>query len=199
MSQFPIADMVRDMMAAGAPADAIVVAVKSMERTRPALSPGALRVRKHRQGKAAKALQSVTHVTDVTPSNVTPFPVTPVSKNNNNSNKKKRYNVTNDKNAYIESSLLDSESKKETKKNIRGTRLVEGWRPTQKTIEWTLAEIGQEAAKREIARFHDYWKSAAGAKGVKADWDATWRNWVRSFKDRLEPIQAKHQQSRVIW
>ncbi|HLD10027.1 MAG TPA: helix-turn-helix domain-containing protein [Methylophilaceae bacterium] len=27
--------------------------------------------------------------------------------------------------------------------------------------------------------FRDYWQSAAGAKGRKADWFATWRNWVR--------------------
>jgi hypothetical protein len=27
--------------------------------------------------------------------------------------------------------------------------------------------------------FKDYWVSIAGAKGVRADWTATWRNWVR--------------------
>jgi hypothetical protein len=28
-------------------------------------------------------------------------------------------------------------------------------------------------------RFADYWHGVAGAKGRKADWLATWRNWVR--------------------
>ena len=29
-------------------------------------------------------------------------------------------------------------------------------------------------------QFRDYWISQAGQKGVKLDWFATWRNWVRS-------------------
>jgi len=28
--------------------------------------------------------------------------------------------------------------------------------------------------------FRDYWIAQGGAKGRKADWDATWRNWVRN-------------------
>jgi hypothetical protein len=27
--------------------------------------------------------------------------------------------------------------------------------------------------------FRDYWKAQPGLKGVKADWEATWRNWCR--------------------
>lgn len=30
--------------------------------------------------------------------------------------------------------------------------------------------------------FRDYWVSVAGSKGVKLDWSATWRNWVRNQK-----------------
>ena len=30
--------------------------------------------------------------------------------------------------------------------------------------------------------FRDYWVSVAGAKGVKLDWTATWRNWIRNQK-----------------
>ena len=33
--------------------------------------------------------------------------------------------------------------------------------------------------------FKDYWVSVAGAKGVKADWFATWRNWVRNQKSSV--------------
>jgi hypothetical protein len=29
-------------------------------------------------------------------------------------------------------------------------------------------------------QFKDYWASVAGQKGVKLDWFATWRNWVRT-------------------
>jgi uncharacterized protein YdaU (DUF1376 family) len=30
--------------------------------------------------------------------------------------------------------------------------------------------------------FRDYWVSVAGAKGIKLDWFATWRNWIRNQK-----------------
>jgi hypothetical protein len=39
---------------------------------------------------------------------------------------------------------------------------------------WTLAEARQEALA-----FVDYWAAASGAKGIKSDWLATWRNWCR--------------------
>ena len=31
--------------------------------------------------------------------------------------------------------------------------------------------------------FHDYWTGLSGAKAIKKDWTATWRNYVRSFKN----------------
>jgi hypothetical protein len=30
--------------------------------------------------------------------------------------------------------------------------------------------------------FRDYWISVPGSKGVKLDWLATWRNWIRRSK-----------------
>ena len=33
---------------------------------------------------------------------------------------------------------------------------------------------------RTFDQFKDYWTSVAGQKGVKLDWFATWRNWVRT-------------------
>lgn len=35
-----------------------------------------------------------------------------------------------------------------------------------------------------FAQFKDYWAGVAGAKGVKLDWLATWRNWVRNQKSQ---------------
>ena len=32
---------------------------------------------------------------------------------------------------------------------------------------------------REAERFRDYWTGKAGKDGRKADWPATWRNWIR--------------------
>lgn len=36
---------------------------------------------------------------------------------------------------------------------------------------------------RLFDNFHDYWTSVSGANGIKKDWMATWRNFVRSFKN----------------
>lgn len=40
--------------------------------------------------------------------------------------------------------------------------------------------------------FSDYWKSVAGAKGIKTDWFLTWKSWVR--RQNISPsIKAKDQ------
>ena len=36
--------------------------------------------------------------------------------------------------------------------------------------------------------FKDYWASVAGAKGVKLDWSATWRNWIRNQKQGVAKV-----------
>ena len=71
---------------------------------------------------------------------------------------------------------LEKEKEKEieieAKQSSRGTRLPENWNPRP---EDGLNEI-------ELEKFRDYWRSVAGQKGVKRDWDATWRNWLRNSK-----------------
>ena len=36
-------------------------------------------------------------------------------------------------------------------------------------------------SQRLFENFHDYWNGLSGAKAIKKDWTATWRNFVRSF------------------
>ena len=40
-----------------------------------------------------------------------------------------------------------------------------------------------DEVRRIADRFGDYWRGVSGAKGVKLDWLATWRNWVRKEID----------------
>ena len=61
----------------------------------------------------------------------------------------------------------DVERKRETK---RASRLPDTWHPR--------AEDGID--NQELAKFRDYWKAVPGQKGIKLDWDATWRNWLRN-------------------
>jgi uncharacterized protein YdaU (DUF1376 family) len=66
-------------------------------------------------------------------------------------------------------------------KNKRGSRLPDGWLLPREWGEWALGEGWNEQTVRDQAdRFRDYWISAPGQKGVKRDWYATWRNWMRN-------------------
>ena len=60
----------------------------------------------------------------------------------------------------------------------RGTRLPDNFTLTPERRK--AAEAEGVDAEREFAKFRDYWAGQPGAKGVKLDWDATWRNWCRS-------------------
>jgi hypothetical protein len=65
----------------------------------------------------------------------------------------------------------------------RGTRLPPDWRPIAEDRQEALAKLGStQAIEQEMLKFHDYWKAQPGQRGVKLDWDATWRNWIRNAK-----------------
>ena len=61
----------------------------------------------------------------------------------------------------------------------RGTRLPSGWSPSSDALDWTKAEKPGLDPLQTLEKFRDYWTAQPGQKGVKTDWDATWRNWVR--------------------
>lgn len=62
----------------------------------------------------------------------------------------------------------------------RGTRLPDDWAPDSDLATWTLdAGLDRATARYELEKFRDHWHAAAGQRGVKRSWDATWRNWVR--------------------
>jgi uncharacterized protein YdaU (DUF1376 family) len=61
----------------------------------------------------------------------------------------------------------------------RGSRLPTDWKPNAELAEWSKAERPDLDLRKVFAEFKDYWSSIAGSKGVRLDWDATWRNWVR--------------------
>ena len=77
------------------------------------------------------------------------------------------------------------------KNTAHGSRLPEGW--TVPDPEWSKALEslgGYAAAMLELDRFRDYWTAVPGAKGRKADWPATWRNWVRRAGENAGPRHA---------
>ena len=59
------------------------------------------------------------------------------------------------------------------KRAQRAARLSEDWKPSEFQAEGV-----------ELEKFRDWARSAPGQKGVKADWDATWRNWMRRVREQ---------------
>ena len=64
--------------------------------------------------------------------------------------------------------------------STRGTRLSQDWELSEDQKQFCVKERPDLDPVKVSAGFKDYWISVAGAKGVKKDWDATWRNWVRN-------------------
>jgi hypothetical protein len=63
----------------------------------------------------------------------------------------------------------------------RGSRIAPDWSPSPDDRQSARSEGMPEAEiDRTAAKFRDFWTGKAGASGVKLDWPATWRNWVRS-------------------
>lgn len=62
----------------------------------------------------------------------------------------------------------------------RGTRLPADWEPDSELIAWAMAERPGLSLTAELAKFRDYWAAKAGVGGVKLDWSATYRNWIRN-------------------
>jgi len=60
----------------------------------------------------------------------------------------------------------------------RGSRLPDDWTLPADWEAWARSE-GHASPIRAAAVFADYWRAQPGQKGVKADWMATWRNWIR--------------------
>lgn len=67
----------------------------------------------------------------------------------------------------------------------KGTRLSLDWQPEpfSDDLADAVARWPAGAMERELARFRDWAASAPGQKGVKTDWQATWRNWCRRKDD----------------
>jgi uncharacterized protein YdaU (DUF1376 family) len=68
------------------------------------------------------------------------------------------------------------------KENKRGSRLPQNWVLTKSLGEWAQSERPDLNIRQVAEQFKDYWIAQAGQKGVKLDWSATWRNWVRNSK-----------------
>jgi hypothetical protein len=63
-----------------------------------------------------------------------------------------------------------------------GSRLPPDWQPSEILKAWTTKERPDIDAEQVAAKFRDYWRAVPGSRGCKLDWDATFRNFVRTEK-----------------
>jgi len=65
-----------------------------------------------------------------------------------------------------------------------GSRLSADWQLPDEWREWAVSQgMSVSAVLGQADRFRDYWLGRSGKDGTKADWLATWRNWVRKAMD----------------
>ncbi len=79
---------------------------------------------------------------------------------------------------------LEPPPKKPPTRSPSGSRLPPDWTLPDEWLSWSVDEqMTIDEVRREADKFSDYWKATPGAKGRKADWFATWRNWCRRRRD----------------
>lgn len=99
--------------------------------------------------------------------------------------------------ARPESSKEDS-SEPRKRGTTKGNRIPEPFVVTGEMRSAITAECVGLDVDSQTRRFVDYWRAQPGQKGVKTDWVATWRNWMRRAYDeagnrRLTPTQRAQQ------
>jgi len=78
-----------------------------------------------------------------------------------------------------------SAAERPKKKAARASRLPHDWKPSPESRQFSIAEIGEHRTDNEFAKFCDYWRAKGGKDATKLDWNMTWRNWIRTAKERI--------------
>lgn len=153
----------------GIPEASILAVVEVAEAATPKTSAAVRQARYRAKKNAANDAQTVTrYVTrDVTNVTLEPAP---------------RVRVLCGEEVSIKNKTPNGVLQKDGSKS-KGSRITGCWSPEDRDWQFAISELGSQAADRELAKFRDYWIGRAGAGGIKADWSATWRNWVRKAAD----------------
>lgn len=98
--------------------------------------------------------------------------------------KYKKDNENNDedmrpRNANTSTATPTATKKERARPSGRGTRIPDGWKPSDQGREFAEVLLGTELALTEFDKFYDYWRGLSGGRAIKSDWEATWRNWCR--------------------
>ncbi len=80
---------------------------------------------------------------------------------------------------HVSKDTYEEASQAPPAKKKRGQRIPDGWMPDGDLITAMAQECPLVDQQMEHRKFADYWAAQPGAKGVKLDWNATYRNWIR--------------------
>ena len=94
--------------------------------------------------------------------------------------------------------LLVSQEPHQQEKQQRGSRLPADWKPSDVDSQFCKTERPDLDPTKTADRFRDYWISQPGAKGIKLNWPATWRNWVRNESRSASQPPKKNQFAGIV-
>ena len=78
--------------------------------------------------------------------------------------------------------LTKNQEPRTRERGATAMRLPEDWLPDDALIAFCRQERNDLDPIEVAEKFRDYWLGVPGAKGCKASWPATFRNWVRNEK-----------------
>ena len=84
----------------------------------------------------------------------------------------------------------DTSNQTPKKRAERGSRLSADWTLPEEWAEWCRTARPDLDPDKVAAKFADYWHGVSGKSGVKLDWLATWRNWVREERAQFKAQPA---------
>lgn len=102
------------------------------------------------------------------------------------------------KSATHESVIDKPKGLSEPVSTARGSRLPNEWKLPKAWGEEAMAidpTWTPEHVRFEADKFRDYWVAVSGKQGLKLDWPATWRNWVRN----AGPMRAEKRGGGAWW
>ncbi|HKS27791.1 MAG TPA: hypothetical protein VJS44_08225 [Pyrinomonadaceae bacterium] len=75
----------------------------------------------------------------------------------------------------------------------RGTRIPDPFLLTQTMRDWAKERAPDVDVKEATAEFVDYWRGVPGARGLKLDWEGTWRNRLRVLQEKAKATGSNRQ------
>ena len=162
------------MAAAGAPIDAILIALRAIEERDEAIDAKRAVERNRKRKQREKAAENDGTITGQSRDTSGTVPEKP--------------SLSPSPLSSPQTPLLTPRPHTHPDNNTRarkGTRLPADWQPSELTGDtgdavkiWPPGSLD-----RELARFRDWAASVTGKNAVKSDWQAAWRNWIRKVQD----------------